>query len=146
MSKSVRLGILAAVMILLGYPGEVALDAGTRLLWWSLAMVPFLWIVYELFAGLKSSLADQPAAVRGLVNSARWLVVLSWAFYPIVYLFPMIGFSGGAATTAIQVGYSIADVVSKAVFGVLIYMIAVRKSTAEGFMLETPPPAKGVTR
>jgi bacteriorhodopsin len=65
------------------------------------------------------------------VNSARWLVILSWAFYPIVFVFPMLGLSGGAATTAVEVGYSIADVVAKAVFGILIYMIAVRKSEAD---------------
>ena len=135
-SKSVRLGILAAVMILLGYPGEIAQDAGTRWLWWSLAMVPFLWIVYELFVGLKSSLSNQPAEVRGIVNSARWLVLISCSFYAVVFVFPMIGFSGGAATTAVQVGYSISDVVAKAVFGILIYMIAVRKSAAEGYIVD----------
>jgi bacteriorhodopsin len=133
-SKSVRLGFLAALMVALGYPGEVSDVASTRWLWWSLAMIPFLWIVYELFVSLKSSISNQPEEARGLVSSARWLVVLSWAFYPIVFIFPMIGLSGGAAETAVQIGYSIADVVSKAVFGVLIYMIAVRKSEAEGFM------------
>ena len=30
-----------------------------------------------------------------------------------------------------QVGYTIADIVAKAVFGVVIYMITVRKSEAE---------------
>jgi hypothetical protein len=40
----------------------------------------------------------------------------------------MLGFSGRTSAVAVQVGYTIADVVAKAVFGVLIYMIAVRKS------------------
>jgi hypothetical protein len=31
----------------------------------------------------------------------------------------------------VQVGYTIADIVAKAAFGVLIYMIAARKSEAE---------------
>ncbi|MEM1440876.1 MAG: bacteriorhodopsin-like, partial [Verrucomicrobiota bacterium] len=124
-SKGVRLGLLAAIMVVLGYPGEISQEAGTRWLWWGLAMIPFLWIVYELFAGLKASLASQPEQARGLVNAARWLVVLSWAFYPVVFIFPMIGIDGGTANTAVQIGYSIADVVAKALFGVLIYMIAV---------------------
>jgi bacteriorhodopsin len=127
-SKATRLGLLAAVMIVLGYPGEISTDPATRWLWWGLAMVPFLWIVYELFAGLSRAIAAQPENVRGLVNTARWLTVLSWSFYPIVFIFPMIGLTGGEATTAVQVGYTIADVVAKAVFGVVIYMIAVRKS------------------
>lgn len=105
-------------------------------------MIPFLWIVFELFVSLKSSISNQPEEARGLVNSARWLVVLSWSFYPIVFVLPMLGLSGGAAETAVQIGYSIADVVAKAVFGILIYMIAVKKSEAEGFMGDGVAPAK----
>lgn len=132
-SKCVRLGFLAAVMVVLGYPGEISQVSGTRWLWWSLSMIPFTWIVVELFIGLKVSIASQPAGARGLVNGARWLTVLSWSFYPIVFILPMLGLSGGAASASVQIGYSIADVVAKAVFGILIYMIAVRKSEAEGF-------------
>jgi len=47
-------------------------------------------------------------------------------------LFPLIGFTGGAAITAVEVGYTIADIVAKAVFGILILAIAIRKSEAEG--------------
>ena len=130
-SKSIRLGLLAAIMIVLGYPGEISDIAGTRWLWWALAMIPFLWIVYELFVGLKDSIASQPASVRGLVNKARWVTVLSWSFYPVVFIFPMIGLVGADAETAVQIGYTIADIVAKAVFGVLIFMIAVRKSEAD---------------
>ena len=75
--------------------------------------------------------AEIIAGARGLVSAARWLTVVSWLFYPIVFVFPMIGFTGGAATTAVQVGYTVADVVAKAVFGVLVFMIAARKSELE---------------
>ncbi|MFT4860969.1 MAG: bacteriorhodopsin [Pseudohongiellaceae bacterium] len=130
-SKATRLGILAAIMVILGYPGEVASDLGTRWIWWAAAMIPFLWIVYDLFAGLSESIASQPADVRSLVNSARWVTVLSWSFYPVVFLFPMLGIEGNTAATAVQIGYTIADIVAKAGFGVLIYMIAVRKSEVD---------------
>jgi len=130
-SKSVRLGSLAALMIVLGYPGEISDAAGTRWLWWSLSMIPFLWIVFELFVGLKASLASQPEAARGLINMARYLVIASWAFYPIVFIFPMLGLDGATADTFVQIGYSIADIVAKAVFGVLIFAIAMKKSSAD---------------
>lgn len=129
--KGTRLGVLAALMIILGYPGEIASSYGVRWLFWVLAMIPFLLIVSDLFIGLRESIAKQPQNVRGLVNAARWLTVLSWAFYPVVYVFPMIGFSGGAAETAVQVGYTIADIVSKVGLGMLVYVISVRKSEAE---------------
>ena len=132
-SKATKLGLLAALMVMLGYPGEISADPGTRWLWWSLAMIPFALIVYDLFVGLKATIASQPASARGLVSAARWLTVVSWLFYPIVFVFPMLGFTGGAAVTAVQVGYTVADVIAKAVFGVLIFMIAARKSEAERF-------------
>ena len=79
-AKGTKLGLLAALMVILGYPGEISTDAGTRWMWWTLAMVPFLIIVYDLFIGLKKSIDSQPASARGLVSTARWLTVLSWCF------------------------------------------------------------------
>jgi bacteriorhodopsin len=129
--KSFRLGGLAAIMILLGYPGEISDISGTRWLWWSLSMIPFLWIVFELFVGLKGAQDAQPEAAKGLVGKARVLVIVSWAFYPIVFIFPMLGIEGTMAETFVQVGYSIADIVSKAVFGILIFLIAMKKTEAD---------------
>jgi hypothetical protein len=93
--------------------------------------IPFLWIVIELLGGLKSSIDKQPASARGLINGASYLLILSWAFYPVVFVLPMLGVEGSTAATYVQVGYSIADIVAKAVFGVLIFAIAVKKSEAE---------------
>jgi bacteriorhodopsin len=132
-SKSITLGGAAALMIVLGYPGETSggID-GTRFLWGAMSMVPFLYIVYVLFSGLTKSISSQPENVRGLVDIARYVTVGSWCFYPVVYFAPfVIPVDGGTGTAIIEVGYTIADIVSKAVFGVLIFMIAVRKSEFE---------------
>ena len=43
----------------------------------------------------------------------------------------MLGVSGVTATAGEQIGYSVADVVAKAVFGVLIWAIAAEKSKVE---------------
>jgi bacteriorhodopsin len=130
--KAVKLAILAVIMVVLGYPGEISTVASTRWLWWILSMIPFLIIQYELFVGLSSSIKSQPESVRGLVSAARYITVITWLFYPIVFILPMLGLTGATSTIAVQVGYSIADVVAKAVFGLFIYFIAVRKSEAEG--------------
>ena len=42
-----------------------------------------------------------------------------------------LGISGVAATAGEQIGYSIADVVAKAVFGILIWAIAAEKTKLE---------------
>ena len=59
------------------------------------------------------------------------------SFYPVVYFAGAIGLKGATTTTVVQVGYTIADIVAKAGFGVLIYMIAVRKSAAPSVALDT---------
>ena len=134
-TKATRLAFLAVVMVLLGYPGEISNVASTRWLWWCLSMIPFLIIQFELFVGLKDAIAAQPPSARSLVSSARYIVVVTWLFYPIVFVLPMLGLSGSSATVAIQVGYSIADVLAKAAFGLFIYTIAVKKSQSESATL-----------
>ncbi len=137
MSKSLRLGFAAALMIVLGYPGEIAADNGTRALWGTLSTIPFLYIVYELFSGLGASIERQPESVRNLVKQARLLTFAAWGFYPIVYMIPFTGLGGGAVTTWIQIGYTIADIIAKAGVGILVYIIAVRKTEAEGGVQST---------
>jgi bacteriorhodopsin len=127
-SRGFRLGGLAALMVALGYPGEVSAEVGGRWIWGLASMIPFLWIIYELFVGLSKSIAEQPADARGLVNLARWVTVVSWCFYPVVYFAGAVGLEGSLANTVVQVGYTVADIVAKAGFGVLIFLIAVRKS------------------
>lgn len=127
-SKAVRLGSAAALMIVLGYPGEIASDIGTRAMWGTLSTIPFIYIVYELFSGLGRAIGQQPESARELVRKARLLTFASWGFYPIVYMVPFVGLTGGTVTTVIQVGYTIADIVAKAGLGVLIFLIALRKS------------------
>lgn len=138
-AKATKLGALAAIMVVLGYPGEVSSDISGRWIWWGLAMIPFLIIVYDLFIGLRNSISAQPKAARGLVKAARWITVISWSFYPIVFIFPMVGLTGGTAEVSVQVGYTVADIVAKAAFGVLIFMIALRKSEAETAAQQAAP-------
>jgi bacteriorhodopsin len=126
--KGSNLAFLAAVMVALGYPGEISSDSGTRWQWWVLSMIPFVIIVFKLVVGLAKSIAAQPESVRELVSAARWITLVTWCFYPIVFVFPMLGVSGGKATTFVQVGYTVADILAKAAFGIYIWVIAVRKS------------------
>ncbi len=130
-SKAMRLGFAAALMIVLGYPGEIAADNTTRAIWGTLSTIPFLYIVWELFKGLGASIERQPESVKGLIKSARMLTFASWGFYPMVYMIPYTNLGGGTVETAVQIGYTIADLVAKAGVGIMVYMIAVRKTQAE---------------
>merc|ERR1712213_123027 len=113
-TKSWNLGVSSAIMVALGYPGEIQDDPKGRWMWWLFAMIPFLYVVQELAVGLSA--ASQKLAtthgesVASLTGYARWLTVISWLTYPFVYIIKMMGISGVAATAGEQIGYSVADV------------------------------------
>jgi len=127
-----RLVPASAAMIALGYPGEISADDGTKILWGVLSTIPFLYILYVLFVELGKSLDRQPAGVAATVGRLRLLLIGTWGVYPISYLFPLLGITGTDAFMYRQIGYSVADVLAKCVFGLTIYKIAKMKSAAEG--------------
>lgn len=129
---SLKLGFAAALMIILGYPGEISASHSTRWVFWVLAMIPFLYIVYALFVGLSDAVAKQPEAARSLVSNARYVTIISWLTYPIVYIIPMLGATGTSALVGVQIGYSISDFISKCGVGLMITKIALAKSKASG--------------
>jgi len=138
-SKSLtrRLVVASAAMIILGYPGEISSSTGTKMLYFVLSMIPFLYILYVLFGELSKSLDRQPDGVAKTVSNLRLLLIGTWAVYPISYLIPVFVTSPTASEAAAlftyrQVGYTIADVLAKCVFGLTIYKIARMKSIAEG--------------
>ncbi|MEM6785533.1 MAG: bacteriorhodopsin-like [Bacteroidota bacterium] len=140
-----RLSIAAVFMIGLGYPGEIATDNGTRALWGFLSTIPFVYIVYVLWAELGSAMDRQSARVQTLFRNIRLLLLGTWGFYPIVYMAPFLGISGAGAEIAIQVGYSIADVAAKAGYGLMIYAIARAKSEDEGYVVGEGMVARAAT-
>ena len=139
-SLLIRLVIAAALMIGLGYPGEVISEPSgwtARVVWGVLSSIPFFYILYVLWVELTNSLATQPVAARRLIEVARLVLLITWAVYPIAYAMggtptALAAKAGGAVDASgvigLNIGYAIADITAKAGFGILIYFIAVAKS------------------
>ena len=145
-AKYLRVLIPAVIaMIVLGYPGENAIVTGgsSAAIWgWFVAsMIPFVAILFVLFTQLTAAIQKQPEGVRGLINFARIVVLVTWSFYPLAYVIGALGRTetglSEGAVVGLQVGYTIADITAKAGFGVVIYFIAKRKSEIDG--LEDQP-------
>ena len=129
-----RLVPASAAMIALGYPGEISSDNNTKVIFGVLSTIPFLYILYVLFVELSKSLDRQPAGVAATVGRLRLLLIATWGVYPIAYLLPILGQSATDPDAFVnrQIGYTIADVLAKCVFGLTILKIAKMKSVAEG--------------
>jgi len=132
-SKAWVLGVSSGLMIAFGYPGELIIegDLTVRLKFWVASMIPFLYVVYTLLIGLRGAIASESnPQVAAMLTQVCWATVISWCTYPIVYLFPLMGFNGPNAVIAIQLGYCVSDIISKCGVGFLIYNITITKSYA----------------
>lgn len=122
----------AALMIALGYPGDAKLDvfyAGDASLWGLLSTIPFLYILYVLFVELGKSLDRQSEAVRKRISGLRLLLLATWGVYPIAFIFYMNATAFDETGFVIrEVGYTVADILAKCLFGLVIFGIARLKS------------------
>lgn len=134
-SLLVRLSIAAVAMIALGYPGEIsAADSSARTMWAVASTIPFLYILFVLFIELGKSLERQSARVKKLIDSLRYIIVVTWGVYPIAYMLPSLIDDQAKATVARQVMYSLGDVLAKPLFGLLVLGIALAKSHEDRYV------------
>merc|ERR1711861_39675 len=91
----------------------------------------------ELLFGLEEAASKETdAGIKAMIWQARWVTVVSWLTYPVVYIIPLVGFHGSRAPGAqavmlIQCGYCASDIISKCGVGLLIYQITYAKSNKE---------------
>jgi len=134
--KAKTLGVGSALMIVSGYYGELVItgDLTPRWMCWFISMMFFLYIVYELLVGLSDATnSEADPTIRGKIQTAQVMTVISWCTYPIVYLFPMLGINAAHAVMGIQIGYCVSDIISKCGVGLVIYQITYAKSAKGGY-------------
>ncbi len=130
-----RLVPAAALMIILGYPGDIhsGLFGLSNGMWGLLSTIPFLYIMYVLWVELTKSLSSQSEKIRKLFLGLRLLLIATWGVYPITFVLAMgqTGAPTAADVVSREVGYSIADILAKCLFGLIIFSIARIKSAED---------------
>lgn len=141
--------------------GSLMGTAETRLLWVLLSLAPFLVVLYHLYVALAKTVHEQPGAVRRLVLGARFAILVAWSAFQAVSaipwleaaLLPMInpaegagaGLADSTALVAGQLGFVGADLLAVLGAGMIVFVIAVRKSALEGQAVEPHGPvARGL--
>jgi bacteriorhodopsin len=131
--KSLMLRLVPATvaMIALGYPGEVSTDEGTKWLWWVLAMIPFVYILWVLNGQLKAARGRESGPVASAIKNATVVLLVTWCVYPIAFLFPIFDETSETLEVIRQAGYTIADITAKALYGLMILGIAKARTAQE---------------
>jgi bacteriorhodopsin len=128
----VRLVPASALMIAFGYPGEIASDNGTKWTFWILAMIPFIYILWTLYGQLKAAGQRETGAIAASIKNATVILLVTWLVYPIAYLLPVIFDVTQGAEVGRQLAYTVADITSKALYGLMILGIAKARTASEG--------------
>ncbi|WP_298915266.1 bacteriorhodopsin [uncultured Algimonas sp.] len=137
-----KLTIAGALMIITGYIGQyyepqvagfVEGDGNPFWIWGIISWLIFFYLLWEANKAFKDgrmSLAEGPRALMGF---AWKLLIVTWFIYGFAYLIPGIpGINQSADFVVVrQVIYTVADVVSKTVFGILLARVAMQQSAIE---------------
>ncbi|WP_299038424.1 bacteriorhodopsin [uncultured Pseudokineococcus sp.] len=121
-------------MVYTGYVGQYyEVDRSAPFwVWGAVSTVFFAVILVLVWRTVYGNVERMPAEVRPMVKAVFWLLAISWMLYPGAYLMPAI-WDSADGVVARQITYTVADVTSKVVYGVLLSAIAVRVSKLEGF-------------
>ena len=119
--------ILSVIMLITGYIGETV-DRPNAWLWGLVSGIAYFVIVYEIWLGKASKLANQAG---GNVLEAHkilcWFVLVGWAIYPLGYMLGTDGwYSGILGKGSVDVAYNIADAINKIGFGLVVYNLALK--------------------
>jgi len=133
--RSLRMIIPALLMIWTGLYGQFG-ETGdwSRLnLWGVISTVFFVWLIVEVRGVITRGVQTSPAELAGWPKNIWWYFLATWGLYPIAYALPQLGFTGEIVVTR-QLLFSIADISSKLVYGLILSRYVLRRSALEGYV------------
>lgn len=138
------------LMIYTGYVGQFYEVEGSAPFWvWgAVSTVFFIGLIVLVARAIFGNLHRLPQEVRPLMRGVFWLLVISWLLYPLGYLLPVM-WDTADGVVARQITYTIADISSKIIYGIVLGLIAQKISKIEGFepalAAEATVPRGGIT-
>ncbi|MGB3722687.1 MAG: bacteriorhodopsin [Pacificimonas sp.] len=133
-TRAARMIIAAELMIwtgLVGQFGEVS-DFGMLNLWGIISTLFFIWLIWEVRGVITSGTLRTPASLKAWPGNLFWYFLATWGLYPIAYALPQLG-QDGNVVVAQQLIFSIADISTKLLYGVILSRFCLRRSAEEGY-------------
>ncbi len=153
-NKWATLTVAGILMILTGYVGQYFEPAVAGVpgyegaiqfwIWGLISTVFYIWMIFVLANAVRNPQGDPSDKVRSGLKFCFWFLLVTWSIYPIAYAMPLFAPDADGVVVR-QVIFTIADVTSKLVFGVILSMVALRRSAEAGYapaidsMIETRP-------
>ncbi len=136
-----------AMMIVTGYIGQFYEVSNPTLffIWGAISTAFFFHVLYLMWKILKEGKEGMAPGAAKIIGTIWTLFLVSWMLYPGAYLMPVFTsnmpdgsgtgliplFSGETAVVARSITYTVADVLSKVVYGILLTVAAQIRSKEE---------------
>lgn len=101
-----------------------------------IATVAWLYIYYALYQIVKDARTRMSERAGRMLNQCYYVLFASWFIYPIAIAMPTIWPTEVGVVTR-QVLFTIADISSKLIFGVMVTRVAILRSADEGYEMAT---------
>lgn len=130
-SYMIRFSTAGVAMILTGYigqfyePGRINENMAAWLVWAAISTAFFIYVLILITRVIRDGKANMKgSAARGIFGRILPLFYASWWLYPIAYLVPVLMKLGwakyGFSIVAQQTIYTVADIASKIIYGVML--------------------------
>ena len=112
-------------MILLGYVGQFYETSNTTYLWiyGLLSTAFFLHVLYLIYQVISSSYSYLDGESKRYMSAIWWIFLISWWMYPVAYFMPVL-FNSAWGVVSRQFIFTIADILSKVVYGIFLTQVA----------------------
>jgi bacteriorhodopsin len=136
-SYMTRFTIAGALMIVTGYvgqfyePGRINEDIASWAIWGLISTAFFLYVLVLIKRVIMDGKSRMSGAPQRLFGAILPLFYVAWWLYPIAYVAPLLveyGVSYEVTIISQQVIYTVADIASKVVYGVMLTAVAIMLS------------------
>jgi bacteriorhodopsin len=126
-----------AMMIITGYIGQFYETTNTTalLVWGAISTVFFIHVLFLIRKVIVDGGNGLPPSAVKVLGYIWWLFLVSWMLYPGGYLMPVL-MNSEAGVVGRQIIYTVADISSKVIYGVMLTIVAQIRSQAEGYEAE----------
>ncbi|MEM1157813.1 MAG: bacteriorhodopsin [Verrucomicrobiota bacterium] len=127
------------LMIVTGYIGQYyeVTNKTAWLVWGGISTAFFVHILIVMKKVIEEGKEGIPEDAQKTLHSIWWLFLISWMLYPGAYLMPLM-LDNEAGVVGRHMTYTVADISSKIVYGVLLSVLAMKLSKAEGYDPNSP--------
>ena len=133
-SDATKLILAAWGMIITGYIGQLyeVESISALMIWGAISTVFFVYMNYIVGMRIFHGLKEMPDSAARVMRRIFWLMMFAWTLYPIAYLIPVLANSADGVVWR-QGLFTVADVSSKVIYGLMITYVALQRSATEGY-------------